>query len=182
MPWRRWSRKQSRPEPSVSPRPHREASRSCGQSHAELKAEREELWGIARALGETGQGVIQLIADFWDFDQEFALVRGMAEASGRPLSLTIEQDDRHAEIWVRVLEEISRAQADGVNMRGQVPPRPTGVLQGLTATLNPFVLHEVWKPLRAASLEEKVRALRDPEFGRVCSLKATSANGIRRRT
>ena len=136
----------------------------AGNHTPSFKAEREELWGIARALGETGQGVIQLIADFWDFDQEFALVRGMAEASGRPLSLTIEQDDRHAEIWVRVLEEISRAQADGVNMRGQVPPRPTGVLQGLTATLNPFVLHEIWKPLRTAPLEEKVRALRDPEF------------------
>ena len=136
----------------------------AGNHTPSFKAEQDELWGIARALGETGRGVIQLIADFWDFEPEFALVRGMAEASGRPLSLTIEQDDRHPEIWGRVLEEISRAQADGVNMRGQVPPRPTGVLQGLTATLNPFLLHDAWRPLRQAPLEEKVAALRDPAF------------------
>ena len=136
----------------------------AGNHTPSFKAEQDELWGIARALGETGRGVIQLIADFWDFEPEFELIRGMAEVSGRPLSLTIEQDDRHPEIWGNVLDHISRAQDDGVNMRGQVPPRPTGVLQGLTATLNPFVLHEAWKPLRNAPLEEKRAALRDPAF------------------
>jgi N-acyl-D-aspartate/D-glutamate deacylase len=142
-----------------------EKHRDRGGNHTpSFKAEAEELWGIAGALRETNRGVLQLIADFWDFEAEFALIRGMAEAAGRPLSLTIEQDDRHPEIWTRVLAEISRAQAEGVNMRGQVPPRPTGVVMGLTATLNPFILHEAYKPLRQAPLEEKVRALRDPAF------------------
>jgi len=134
----------------------------AGHHTPTFKAEQDELWGIAKALGGTGRGVIQLIADFWDFDAEFGLVRGMAEASGRPLSLTIEQDDRHPDIWTNVLAGISKAQADGINMRGQVPPRPTGVIQGLTVTLNPFLIHEAFKPLRNAPLEEKVRALRDP--------------------
>jgi N-acyl-D-aspartate/D-glutamate deacylase len=142
-----------------------EKHRDRGGNHTpSFKAEADELWGIAGALRETNRGVLQLIADFWDFESEFALIRGMAEAAGRPLSLTIEQDDRHPEIWTRVLAEISRAQAEGVNMRGQVPPRPTGVVMGLTATLNPFILHETYKPLRQAPLEEKVRALRDPAF------------------
>ncbi|MEE4361010.1 MAG: amidohydrolase family protein [Pseudomonadales bacterium] len=136
----------------------------AGNHTPSFKAEQDELWGIAEAVGATGRGVIQLIADFWDFEPEFALIRGMAEASGRPLSLTIEQDDRHPEIWERVLAGISDAQAAGVNMRGQVPPRPTGVIMGLTATLNPFLLHETYRPLRQAPLEEKVRALRDPAF------------------
>jgi N-acyl-D-aspartate/D-glutamate deacylase len=136
----------------------------AGNHTPSFKAEQDELWGIAGAIGETGRGVIQLIADFWDFEPEFALIRGMAEVSGRPLSMTIEQDDRHPEIWTRVLEGISKAQAEGVNLRGQVPPRPTGVIMGLTATLNPFLLHETFRPLRQAPLEEKVRALRDPAF------------------
>ena len=136
----------------------------AGNHTPSFKAEQDELWGIAQAIGGTGRGVIQLISDFWDMDREFALIRGMAETSGRPLSLTIEQDDRHPEIWTTVLANISKAQAEGVNMRGQVPPRPTGVLMGLTATLNPFVTHDAFKPLRSAPLEEKVRALRDPEF------------------
>lgn len=134
----------------------------AGHHTPTFKAEQDELWGIAKAMGGTGRGVIQLIADFWDFDAEFGLIRGMAEASGRPLSLTIEQDDRHPDIWTNVLAGISQAQADGINMRGQVPPRPTGVIQGLTVTLNPFLVHEAFKPLRNAPLEEKVRALRDP--------------------
>lgn len=134
----------------------------AGHHTPTFKAEQDELWGIAKAMGGTGRGVIQLIADFWDFDAEFGLIRGMAEASGRPLSLTIEQDDRHPDIWTNVLDGISQAQADGINMRGQVPPRPTGVIQGLTVTLNPFLRHENFKPLRNAPLEEKVRALRDP--------------------
>jgi N-acyl-D-aspartate/D-glutamate deacylase len=136
----------------------------AGNHTPSFQAEQDELWGIAGAIGETGRGVIQLIADFWDFEPEFALIRGMAEVSGRPLSMTIEQDDRHPEIWTRVLEGISKAQAEGVNLRGQVPPRPTGVIMGLTATLNPFLLHETFRPLRQAPLEEKVRALRDPAF------------------
>lgn len=134
----------------------------AGHHTPTFKAEQDELWGIAKALGGTGRGVIQLIADFWDFDAEFGLIRGMAEASGRPLSLTIEQDDRHPDIWTNVLAGISQAQADGINMRGQVPPRPTGVIQGLTVTLNPFLIHEAFKPLRNAPLEDKVRALKDP--------------------
>jgi N-acyl-D-aspartate/D-glutamate deacylase len=136
----------------------------AGNHTPSFQAEQDELWGIAGAIGETGRGVIQLIADFWDFEPEFALIRGMAEVSGRPLSMTIDQDDRHPEIWTRVLEGISKAQAEGVNLRGQVPPRPTGVIMGLTATLNPFLLHETFRPLRQAPLEEKVRALRDPAF------------------
>ena len=136
----------------------------AGNHTPSFQAEQDELWGIAGAIGETGRGVIQLIADFWNFEPEFALVRGMAEVSGRPLSMTIEQDDRHPEIWTRVLEGISKAQAEGVNLRGQVPPRPTGVIMGLTATLNPFLLHETYRPLRQAPLAEKVRALRDPAF------------------
>ena len=51
----------------------------------------DELQGIARAMGKTGKGVLQLIADFHDFESEFAIIRGMAEVSGRPLSMTIEQ-------------------------------------------------------------------------------------------
>src|SRR3546814_2895804 len=44
-----------------------------------------ELHGIARAMGKAGKGVLQLIADFKDTDNEFAMLRGMVELSGRPM-------------------------------------------------------------------------------------------------
>jgi len=108
--------------------------------------------------------VIQLIADFWDFDREFSLIRGMVEVSGRPLSLTIEQDDRHPEIWKNVLDGIADAAKAGLPMRGQVPPRPTGVLLGLSSTLNPFLLHSTFREISHLPLETQAERLHDPVF------------------
>ena len=123
-----------------------------------------ELHGIARAMGETGKGVLQLISDFHEFEDEFALVRGMVEASGRPLSMTIEQDDRHPEIWRKVLDGIEQAADAGLPMRGQVPARATGVIQGLDVTLNPFLLHPTYYEVAERPPAERARAFRDPEF------------------
>jgi len=135
-----------------------------GNHTPSFKAERMELHTIARAMGKTGKGVIQLIADFWEFEPEFEMLRGMVEISGRPLSMTIEQDDRHPEIWQRVLAGITDAAERGLPMKGQVPPRPTCVLQGLTTTLNPFLFHKTYGAIHALSLEAKVRKLRDPQW------------------
>lgn len=135
-----------------------------GQHTPSLKAEALELHGIARAMGQAGKGVIQMIGDFRDFDYEFGLVRGMVEMSGRPASITIEQDDRSPETWRKVLDGISQAVQDGLPMKGQVPPRPTGVLMGLTASLNPFSLHETFREIAGRPLDAQVAALRDPAF------------------
>lgn len=124
----------------------------------------EELVGIARALGELDKGVLQGISDFYDFETEFRVFRRMVEESGRPCSITVEQQDARPEWWVQLLDSISQAQADGLPMRGQVPPRATGVLMGLTATLNPFSFHPTWRKLHNLSLAEKLDALGDPQI------------------
>ncbi len=129
-----------------------------------FKADADELHGIAAAMGKADKGVMQLIADFWDFDREFSLIRGMVEVSGRPLSLTIEQDDRHPDIWKNVLDGIATAAKSGLPMRGQVPPRPTGVLLGLSSTLNPFLLHPTFQEIAQLPLEAQVEKLQDPAF------------------
>lgn len=129
-----------------------------------FKAEMAELHGIAEAMGKADKGVMQLIADFHDFEPEFALIRGMVEVSNRPLSLTIEQDDRHPDIWKNVLDGIAKAAQDGLPMRGQVPPRPTGVLLGLTSTLNPFVMHQTFRSIAHLPLDGQVKELKDPAF------------------
>ena len=135
-----------------------------GRHTPTFKAEQQELHTIAKSMGDAGKGVIQLIADFWDFEPEFAMIRGMAEVSGRPLSMTIEQDDRHPEIWTQVLDGISKAAESGLPMKGQVPPRPTCVLQGFTTTLCPFTFHQTYREIFHLPLEEKVKAFKDPDF------------------
>ena len=134
-----------------------------------IGAHERELVGIAEALGEAGKGVLQGISDFYDFDAEFRVFRHMTEASGRPCSITVEQQDARPDWWRQLLDAVSEAQRDGLPMRGQVPPRATGVLLGLTATLNPFSFCpsfrdaifdlEAWE---AYPLEKRVENLRDP--------------------
>ena len=137
---------------------------SSGVLTPTITAHEDELVGIAKAVGKTGRGVLQGISDFYDFDAEFALFRKMVAESGRPMSITVEQQDAPPEWCQQLLDAIDRAQADGLPMRGQVPPRATGVLMGLTATLNPFSFHPSFGAIAMEPLEKKVEMLRDPDF------------------
>ncbi len=137
---------------------------SSGVLTPTITAHSDELLGIANAVGATGKGVLQGISDFYDFDEEFDLFKRMSKESGRPISLTIEQQDARPEWWHQLLDGISAAQAEGVPMYGQVPPRATGVLLGLTASLNPFLLYPPFHPIADLPLEEKVARMRDPAF------------------
>lgn len=141
-----------------------------GKTTPSITAHEDELVGIAEALGATGKGVLQGISDFYDFEAEFKMFRRMTEASGRPCSITVEQQDARPDWWKQLLEAVGRAQADGLEMRGQVPPRATGVLLGLTATLNPFSFCPSFGPavfdaesFEARPLAERVANLRKPE-------------------
>ena len=135
-----------------------------GKHTPTFEVDAAELHGIAHSISKVDKGVIQLISDFYEFDYEFNLIKGMAEISGRPLSLTIEQDDRYPDIWTNVLESISKEAEKGLKIKGQVPPRPTGILQGLTATLNPFLLHKTFSEIIALPLEEQVKKLKESNF------------------
>lgn len=75
---------------------------SKGEYTPTLTAEADELVGIAKAIGETGQGVLQVVSDFADVDAEFAIFRQMAEESGRPLSFSLVQV--RGDGWRRQLE------------------------------------------------------------------------------
>jgi len=129
-----------------------------------ITAHADELVSIAKAVGATGTGVLQGISDFYDFESEFELFKTMSRESGRPISLTVEQQDARPEWWTQLLNGITDAQAEGIEMFGQVPPRATGVLLGLTASLNPFLLHPPYQEIVGKPLVEQVATMRTPEF------------------
>jgi N-acyl-D-aspartate/D-glutamate deacylase len=99
---------------------------SDGRHTPSLTASREELVGIARGLREAGRGVIEIVCDFDDLDAEFALLRAMVEASGRPMSISTMQNPARPEQWRRLLALIDEACRAGLPMRGQVAPRAVG--------------------------------------------------------
>ncbi|HEX2578395.1 MAG TPA: amidohydrolase family protein [Aquihabitans sp.] len=135
---------------------------SRGEPVPSLLAEADELVGIARAIGGTGQGVLQVVSDFGDLDAEFALCRRMVEESGRPLSFSLLQFPGRR--WRDLLEHLERANADGLPITAQVAPRAVGVLLGLECTLHPFLGNPVYGEIGDLPLAERVEALRDPMF------------------
>jgi N-acyl-D-aspartate/D-glutamate deacylase len=135
---------------------------STGDFTPTLTADAEELVGIARAIGESGQGVLQVVSDFADVDAEFAIFRRMAEESGRPLSFSLSQV--RGDKWRRQLALLSAANADGVSMTAQVAPRAVGIIHGLQCTLHPLLVNSVYREIGALPLEARVAAMADPAF------------------
>jgi N-acyl-D-aspartate/D-glutamate deacylase len=129
-----------------------------------ITAHKTELVEIAKSLGEINKGVLQGISDFYDFDSEFDIFKSMSSESGRPISITVEQQDARPDWWLKLLDGIEDAQSQGINMFGQVPPRATGILMGLTATLNPFRFHPSYMEIADLDLEERVKIMKDPVF------------------
>jgi N-acyl-D-aspartate/D-glutamate deacylase len=137
-----------------------------GEPTPGLRAEEEELMGIAMGIADAGRGVMELISDFDTPDPltEFAMIRRLVERSGRPLTLSLAQAGASADGWRGLLALIEQASRDGLPIRGQVAPRPIGLLLGLQGTINPFIAHETFAEIREKPLAQKVAAMRDPAF------------------
>ncbi|RYY97534.1 MAG: D-aminoacylase [Comamonadaceae bacterium] len=137
-----------------------------GDPTPSLRATEAELTGIAMGLKDAGRGVLQLLSDFDtpSMEEEFAMLRRIVEASGRPLSFTVVQKHDDPEAWRRLLALVAEAVADGLPIRAQVAPRPVGMLLGLQGSLNAFSGSKAYRAIGDKSLEERVALMRDPEF------------------
>ena len=146
----------------------------------------DELTVLAGAMADTGTGVIQLISDAYqsaDTDYvaaEMALMRALVEATGRPLSMTVQQPEPLPDRWREMAAWVTGCVADGLPMKTQMAARPIGVLQGLTATINPLILCPSFQQIAKLPLPEMVAALRDPERRRsiVDEHRAASVEGM----
>ena len=137
-----------------------------GDPTPSLRASEDELTGIAQGLKDAGTGVIEMISDFNqpDIATEFAMIRRIVETSGRPLSLSLAQGHSSANGWRKILELIENSSSDGLPIKAQVAPRPIGVLLGLQGTVNPFITHAAYQPIKDKPLREKVKAMGDPNL------------------
>jgi N-acyl-D-aspartate/D-glutamate deacylase len=135
-----------------------------GDPTPSLRATEAELTGIAQGLKDAGTGVIEMISDFNqpDLASEFGMIRRIVESSGRPLSLSLAQGLSSGDGWKRILRNIEDASDAGLPIKAQVAPRPIGVLLGLQGTINPFIAHAAFQPIKDKTLADKVAAMRDP--------------------
>ena len=129
-------------------------------------AAEDELFGIGRALGQLGTGVFELAPagalgeDLAAPDREMAWMRKLSAAIGRPVTFALTQNDHDPDAWQRMLDLCAEAAADGAEVRPQVAGRPVSLLLGLL-TFHPFAYCPSWAPIGAASLAEKLTAMRD---------------------
>ena len=151
---------------------------STGDWTPTLTAAADELAGIATLMAESGAGVLQVVSDFANFDEEMANVLGMAEASGRPLSVSVTQTYQRPEAWRRLLETIADANAHGIAVTAQVAARPVGVLLGLQATIDPTRASATARELTGLSLPDRVARLSQPEFRRVVLAEMAAAASV----
>ena len=134
---------------------------SKGEPTPTLQAEHDELVGMANALHTIGYGVMEMISDFEDLDTEFELLKSMVGSAGRPMSISLAQGiSDHG--WRKILNKIEYANDAGYEMRGQVAPRPIGILLGLTTTLSPFTTRPSFTEVAHLPLDERVSAMADP--------------------
>ncbi len=130
-----------------------------------LRAQEQELTGLAQGLRDAGGGFIEVVAEWAeDHKAEFRMIRRVAEASGRPLVFSLSQRHTQGDIWRDLLELSSEAARDGVLIRPVVAPRAIGVLLGLEGSQNPFSGTPSYKSIARLPLEARVHAMRDPEF------------------
>ncbi|MSO99507.1 MAG: D-aminoacylase [Acetobacteraceae bacterium] len=136
----------------------------AGDHHPGLKAQENELMGIAMGMKDAGGGFIEMTSDWNTPDPatEFAMVRRIMEASGRPLVFSINQRHDRTEAWKDLLALSGKAAADGLNIRCVAPPRPIGALLGLTGSQNPFAGTRTYHSIAHLPLEARVAAMRDP--------------------
>ncbi len=137
---------------------------SDGRPTPSLTATADELLGIARAVGSTGKGVFQAVADLDDLEGEFALLRAMAEVARRPLSIsTLQRPGQPHDAYRRLLELVTAANADGVQIRSQVAARPVGLMLSLQGTVHPLRASATYQALVGRPHAEVVAELRRPE-------------------
>jgi len=125
----------------------------------------DELLALAGALADEKSGVIQLISDAYLSEDEsiataeMELMELVARTCGRPMSMTVQQPMASPQRWQEMFAWVNAAAGRGANLKTQIAPRPIGVLQGLDATMNPFILCPTYGKTVFLSREERIAEL-----------------------
>jgi len=135
-----------------------------GQLAPSVNTEEAEVLALAAGLREAGTGVFQMVPNTdMSSEAQLDLLRKVAETAGRPVSFSFLQSHLQPDGWRTMLDGLAEANSQGLDIKGQVLPRPVGGLMGLELSFHPFSLNPSFRPLADLPLGEKVRAMRDPQ-------------------
>jgi len=129
-------------------------------------ADREEVVGIGRAMGDVGHGVFEVASDLTPEEEELSWMRQIGRETGVPVTFACLQNNEDPSQWRRLLAAVDEDRAEGGTLTPQVAQRPAGVLFSLESSGHPFILHEAYQRVVEMPLAERVAALQDPQMRR----------------
>lgn len=129
-----------------------------------LRAQEEELHGLALGLRDGGGGMLEMVSDWNTPDPatEFAILRRVVAASGQPAVFSLTARHDRTEAWKELLALSDAAAAEGLPIRPVFPPRPIGILLGLQGSQNPFAGCASYKTIAHLPAPARAAAMRDP--------------------
>jgi len=137
-----------------------------GEYTPTLRANEDELAGIAMGLKDANCGFIEFTSDWNEPDtkSEFDMLRRVAEKSGRPVVFSVSRrhEPARANQWKELIAYSDQATRDGLSMRPVTAPRAVGVLLGLEGSQNPFSGTPTYKSIAHLPRPERVKRMQDP--------------------
>lgn len=153
-----------------------------------------ELQGLARALGDSGRGVFQMVplgAAGWVWGrgasreqrvEELDRIVAIARTAGRPTTFALHAQDHDPAEWRILLDMTAKARADGLDVRAQVPPRGLGTLFSLDG-YHIFKARPSYAEVAHLQSAERAAAMRDPvRRAAILSETNSATEGIDART
>jgi N-acyl-D-amino-acid deacylase len=132
----------------------------AGEPTPTLGAAEIELAEIAAGLGG---GWMQLISDFDDpAEEEWDRLMRIARIARRPMTFSLLQRESRPDFWRWILQQVSAANAEGIQVTGQVMGRPVGLMFGWELSQHPFLTRAGFREVAHLPITERVAALRDP--------------------
>ena len=143
---------------------------STGNHVPTYQAATDELKQLGESLSGDRGHVFQLISDWEDAEDEFSILRNTSEKTGAKGTFTLLALDNEQlglegtpELWREHLGRIEQAQAQGIDIQGQVISRPIGVLMGHPASMSIFSKRPTFQSLESLPWDERIRKMADTE-------------------
>jgi len=128
-------------------------------------AAHEELLALARAVGESGHGILEVAPagilgeDLLAPEAELAWMIDISAKTGCPITFLCGQNHRAPETWRMQLAECEKARGMGARVTPQVFARALGTMSSLMSKQHPFMHTAIWAELAGLSHEERIGRL-----------------------
>ncbi len=127
-------------------------------------ASKEELFGIAKVLGEVGHGVFQCASEHTQVPKELEWMKVVAAETGRNVCFTLSQTDMMPHLWKQIVATLEDCADKNIPLFAQAAGRAIGIMMCWRGTAHPFATYPSWHAIKDLPWAEQLARLQDPAF------------------